>query len=596
MSAIDPLSELPSSPESDNEPRSRWWMCWRRITLWWWLTLGLLLLSPVLGFFVTWVGIAVVTMATESGQSKWLPRLLLAPVMIFVARFSIAILVYYVAYSRGYWAAESAVARGEEHHFGANAFRGMWCQIDDPLRPDFMSWTGWRAGAHAGLPPHAGDRSFAEEFLTKKGATFAEDRTIVILEGDEFGDSDLKWLQTFGRHHAFHAIEINCSRVTDDGIRHLKKLHIEQLWLRRGQFTSDVREIAQELTCGEVWISFESINAPKQPPAAKVRIRVVPDRVAERDSPSLRYSKKPKATTSTSPPKPSSTVRQATATPSLTRRQFKELSPEERFARKWHRNQVRAVALSRDGKQVASGGDDRCVKVWNVSTRRVVWSQEAHASEVTSTWFSDDGSEVSSLSRDGELIVWNATSGERLRSRKFGDGNGRGMISALSPNGEFLALHGGNHPARLRVWRVASEDSSLLFDLDPQFSIPESMAISSDGTHVAMSSGRTQLIELKTGQIRKVEAPGHQRAVNFTPDGQTLATSPGPVGLFDLETLQHRQEISSYASWVRGINFSSNSDDIILGHGGGRITIGSKLGQTWTHLGVEEDDTAAARF
>lgn len=593
MSANEPSSETIASAAEVAESRPRWWTCWRRVTLWWWLTLGLLLLSPVLGFFATWFAIAVVTMATESGQSKWLRRLLTAPVMIIVARVSLATVVYYAAYCRGYWAAEAAVARGEEHHFGAYAFRGMWCIVNDPLSPDYMNWTGWRSGARAGLPPHAGNATFAEEFLTKKGATFAEDKAVVILTGDEFENSDLKWLQAFGRRHPFQAIEINCPRVTDDGIRHLQKLQTQQLWLRGGRFSADVRAIVQEIACSEVWISSEAFTAPSKPTPPRVTVHVVPDRSVMLSSPSTRHFGKPQASTVLPPPKPAAQPRLASA--SLTRRQFKTLSPEERVVRKWHKDQVRAVALSRDGKQVASGGDDCCVKVWNVATRRVVWSQEAHASEVTSTWFSDDGNEVTSLSRDGELIVWNAKSGERLRSQMFGDGNGRGMISALSPNGEFLALLGG-HPHRLRVWRVAANDHSLLFDLDPQFSHPESLAVSPDGSLVAMSSGRTQLLELKTGQVHNVEARGHQRAVNFTPDGLTLATSPGPVELFGLGTLHRWREIPSLASWVRGINFSSNSQDVVFGHGGGRITIGLNFGETWTHLGAEELDVAATRF
>lgn len=89
-----------------------------------------------------------------------------------------------------------------------------------------------------------------------------------------------------------------------------------------------------------------------------------------------------------------------------------------------------------------------------------------------------------------------------------------------------------------------------------------------------------------------------QRAVNFTPDGLILATSPDPVELFGLGTLHRWREIPSHAIWVRGINFnfSSNSQDVIFGHNGSRITIGLNFGESWTHLGVDDLDVAATRF
>ncbi|QJD80043.1 WD40 repeat domain-containing protein [Spirosoma rhododendri] len=74
-----------------------------------------------------------------------------------------------------------------------------------------------------------------------------------------------------------------------------------------------------------------------------------------------------------------------------------------------HVSDTWAVAFSPDGQLIASGGGDHKVKVWDMATGILVQdvSGELHTGEVENIAFSPDGKTLASVSRDGTLRTWN---------------------------------------------------------------------------------------------------------------------------------------------------------------------------------------------
>jgi serine/threonine protein kinase/WD40 repeat protein len=72
-----------------------------------------------------------------------------------------------------------------------------------------------------------------------------------------------------------------------------------------------------------------------------------------------------------------------------------------------HTGNVNMLAVSPDGRWLASGGEDRTIRIWEVATGRELARWEAHQSEVTALIFSPDGNTLISGGMDGTLKLWN---------------------------------------------------------------------------------------------------------------------------------------------------------------------------------------------
>lgn len=79
-----------------------------------------------------------------------------------------------------------------------------------------------------------------------------------------------------------------------------------------------------------------------------------------------------------------------------------------------HTDNLLSLALSRDGKQLASGGADTLVKLWDPVTWKETAKIEGHVGHVTALAFHPEGKWLASGSADKELKVWDIASKEML--------------------------------------------------------------------------------------------------------------------------------------------------------------------------------------
>jgi WD40 repeat protein len=71
-----------------------------------------------------------------------------------------------------------------------------------------------------------------------------------------------------------------------------------------------------------------------------------------------------------------------------------------------HANAVTCVALTPDGRTLATGSQDRTIRLWNVGTGHERAALRGHSKEVSCLAFSADGSTLASGSRDCTVRVW----------------------------------------------------------------------------------------------------------------------------------------------------------------------------------------------
>lgn len=117
-----------------------------------------------------------------------------------------------------------------------------------------------------------------------------------------------------------------------------------------------------------------------------------------------------------------------------------------------HSEWVKSVAFSPDGQMLASGSFDHTLKLWDWQTGNCLKTLRGHASTVTMVAFSPNGEQVVSSSYDQTLKLWHISSGQCLRTLQ-GHGN-RIWSVAFDPTGEWLASGGDDHATKL--WRVGN--------------------------------------------------------------------------------------------------------------------------------------------
>jgi WD40 repeat protein len=184
------------------------------------------------------------------------------------------------------------------------------------------------------------------------------------------------------------------------------------------------------------------------------------------------------------------------------------------------------VAFSPDGKTLAIASGEKSVRLWDVARHRQLGRPlTGHTDAVSSVAFSPDGKTLASGSWDKSVRLWNVASHHQLGSPVTGHTDGVNSV-AFSPDGRTLAS--GSLDESVRLWNVASHrqiGSPLTGHTDPV----NSVAFSPDGRTLATGSDDKSVRLWNVASHRQVGSPlpGHTAAVIsvvFSPDGRTLAS------------------------------------------------------------------------
>jgi len=127
--------------------------------------------------------------------------------------------------------------------------------------------------------------------------------------------------------------------------------------------------------------------------------------------------------------------------------------PDGRLMRTFegHRDAVYALALSPDGKVLATGSYDQKIKLWNVEDGKEIRTLSGHNGCVYGLSFRPDGKLLASASVDRTVKLWDVASGDRrdTLSQSLKDLN----AVTFSPDGKRLLAGGGDN--RIRLWEIS---------------------------------------------------------------------------------------------------------------------------------------------
>jgi ferric-dicitrate binding protein FerR (iron transport regulator) len=118
-----------------------------------------------------------------------------------------------------------------------------------------------------------------------------------------------------------------------------------------------------------------------------------------------------------------------------------------------HPHAIRCLALSADGRLLATGARDGLLKLWDVETRKELVAWEGHLRDVTSVAFSPESHLLASGGRDRTVRLWDARTGELKAILEGHTGDVRAL--AFVPGKPWLVSAGGENLVRL--WDIPSE-------------------------------------------------------------------------------------------------------------------------------------------
>jgi WD40 repeat protein/tRNA A-37 threonylcarbamoyl transferase component Bud32 len=238
---------------------------------------------------------------------------------------------------------------------------------------------------------------------------------------------------------------------------------------------------------------------------------------------------------------------------------------QEHFPHQGHVAPLKAVTVSPNGRMIASAGEDRLVKLWDLATRRVLHSLKAHTTTVCGLTFSPNGRRLASGSQDGTIILWDVGTGTEVRTL-HGDADAVCRIQ-FSRDGRLLAA--GGQGGLVKVW-----DTSTGKAQDPlpgHTGVVRFVAFSPDGQWLASGGeDRTVLLHpLTEGRSQMFRTPSAVNEVAFSPDGRTLAAvgdahvprglrDPAPKATVHLWDLESRKETTweGHTGDIHGLAFS----------------------------------------
>jgi WD40 repeat protein len=195
-----------------------------------------------------------------------------------------------------------------------------------------------------------------------------------------------------------------------------------------------------------------------------------------------------------------------------------------------HTDWVCSVAFAPDGQLLASGSDDKTIKLWEVASGWELRTLSGHTNEVHAVAFAPNGQLLASGSRDNTIKLWEVASGRELCTLS-GHTDWVHAV-AFAPDGRLLAS--GSDDKTIKLWEVATGWELFTFTLGRRsskhiFSISPGSTItfSPDGRVVSGSyNNAIRLWEVASGrELRTLSGHTHAvHAVAFAPDGRLLAS------------------------------------------------------------------------
>lgn len=228
-----------------------------------------------------------------------------------------------------------------------------------------------------------------------------------------------------------------------------------------------------------------------------------------------------------------------------------------------HSEAVSAVALSNDGKLIASGSWDKTIKIWDVASGNLNSTFFGHTDGILSLAFSPDGERLVSAGFDKLVKVWAVKSGTLINT--MSDHSNFVWNVSFSPDGSLIASSDWDNVVKL--WETASGRLVNSFS-----SAGNSVAFSPDGKRIVTGGlGLLKMWDVTKGSVLKdlSSLAGEITSIAFSPDGTKFVVGgiDRTVQIWDAVTYTRIKNISGLSNSILSILVSKDGSQIVTGGG-----------------------------
>lgn len=224
------------------------------------------------------------------------------------------------------------------------------------------------------------------------------------------------------------------------------------------------------------------------------------------------------------------------------------LSTEEIF--------VSALALSADGKWLATASDDRVARVFPLRSADSKRIELLHPSAVRSTAFSKDGQYLFTACDDGMVRMWSL----HTRQQLFLIDNPTSALASISQPGSMENIVEADHSEALDTSPVVTLAGHVDWVRTAVFSPTSSLILT------ASDDGEARLWEARSGRLVRsiVGDPMGVRSASFSADGQRIVTAgmDKTAKLWRTETGELLRVLKGHVGWVRWATFSPDGHKV----------------------------------
>lgn len=204
-----------------------------------------------------------------------------------------------------------------------------------------------------------------------------------------------------------------------------------------------------------------------------------------------------------------------------------------------HTAGLRSVSFDSAGKRFVSSDESGVVKVWDAASLNLIVSFKASANGVYRAKFTPDGRDIVTVTGNwqarakGEIRVWDPATGKE--TGRFPDQNREVWDIGFLAGGKLMVtvgtLSGSPDDAHLKVWDYATRQVVRMPVPSAAFSSGRCLAISSDGKFLALASSTGPVKVFDTSSWQEVlNVPGLtgcEFRVEFAPNGKNLVAANG---------------------------------------------------------------------